>query len=114
MSLRLLKSPARPSILTRVSVENNISPEKLTRKLYDTASSLPLEDSTCHDENLGFSKILLNAPIIHSRYKGKFKGLVIAEFVLFWQGETDFEFDPVFREVPVLPMLKEDDYLVVE
>ncbi len=114
MSLRLLKSPARPSIYTRVSVDRKIPPEKLTQELYDAAATLPLEDSTCHDETLSFSKILLNAPIIHSRYKGKFKGLVIAEFVLFWQGETDFEFDPVFKEVPVLPMLDENDYLVVE
>ncbi|MFC1840897.1 hypothetical protein ACFL1N_15065 [Thermodesulfobacteriota bacterium] len=114
LSLRLLKTPARPSIMTRSSVRSNISPDTLVQNLYNTAAALPLEDSTCHDENLGFSKTLLNAPIIHSRYKGKFKGLVVAEFVLFWQGETDLEFDPVFKKVPVLPVLEYSDYLIVE
>jgi hypothetical protein len=38
---------------------------------------------------------------------------VIAEFALFWQGKSSYQFDPVFREVPVLPVLKESDYLMV-
>ena len=52
--------------------------------------------------------------LINSRYSGKFKGLVIAEYALFWQGKTNFEFDPVFKEVPVLPVLKDSDYLRIE
>jgi hypothetical protein len=75
---------------------------------------IPLEDSSFHDDTIGFSRLLLNAPIINSRYKGNFKGLVIAEFALFWQGKTGFEFDPIFKKVPVLPMLKDSDYLVVD
>ena len=93
---------------------NNIPPETFAQKLYNQAASLPLEDSSCHDETLSFSRILLNAPVVHSRYSGKFKGLVIAEFALFFQGKSSYEFDPVFKQVPVLPRLKDSDYLVVK
>lgn len=114
LSARLLLTPALPSIITRSMERNGIPPETFAKNLYNQAASLPLEDSSCHDETMGFSGILLNAPIVHSRYSGKFKGVVIAEFALFFQGKSSYEFDPVFRNVPVLPLLKESDYLVVE
>lgn len=114
MALRLLKTPARPSIFTRAAFRQNIPPHEFTQHLYDTAALAPLEDSSCHDETIAFSRLLLNAPVINSRYSGKFKGLVIAEYALFWQGKTDFEFDPVFKEVPVLPILRDSDYLWIE
>lgn len=114
MALRLLKTPALPSIFTRVSYRNNITPEKFTNDLYKKTELVPLEDSSCHGENTGFTRLLLNAPVINSRYSGKFKGLVIAEYALFWQGKTSFEFDPVFKKVPVLPVLKDSDYLRIE
>ena len=114
MALRLLKTPARPSILTRETYKNNITPQEFTQELYDKTSLVPLEDSSYHDDTLGFSRLLLNAPVINSRYKGRFKGLVIAEYALFWQGSSSFEFDPVFKEVPVLPVLKDGDYLRIE
>lgn len=114
MALRLLKTPARPSIFTRSICNNGITPERFTQDLYDMTALIPLEDSSFHDDTIGFSRLLLNAPIINSRYKGNFKGLVIAEFALFWQGKTGFEFDPIFKKVPVLPMLKDSDYLVVD
>jgi hypothetical protein len=114
MALRLIKTPALPSIFTRTAFIQNISPQKLMQDLYDKTALVQLEDSTCHDSTIGFSRLLLNAPIIHSRYSGRFKGLVIAEFALFWQGKTNFEFDPVFVEVPVLPVLKNSDYLRIE
>ena len=114
MALRLLKTPALPSIFTRATYGSNTTPQKFMQDLYDKTTLLPLEDSSCHDDSIGFSRLLLNAPIIHSRYSGKFKGMVIAEFALFWQGKTNFEFDPVFKEVPVLPMLKDSDYLLIE
>lgn len=114
MALRLLKTPARPSIFTRETYSHNITPQKFTQDLYDKAALLPLEDSSYHDDTIGFSRLLLNAPVINSRYKGRFKGLVVAEYALFWQGKSSFEFDPIFKEVPVLPLLKDSDYLRVE
>lgn len=114
LSLRLLRTPALTSIITRSTDRNNIPPQEFSRIMYDKAALIPLEDSSCHDETLGFTSLLLNAPIIHSRYSGKFKGLVIAEFALFYQGKSSYEFDPVFKQVPVLPLLKDEDYLLVE
>jgi hypothetical protein len=73
-----------------------------------------LEDSSCHDDTISFSHLLLNAPLVHSRYKGNFKGLVIAEVILFRLGKASFEFDPVFKNVPTLPVLKDSDYLQVK
>jgi hypothetical protein len=114
MALRLLKTPAHPSIFTRETYNNNITPQKFTQDLYDKTAFVPLEDSSYHDDTIGFSKLLLNAPVVNSRYKGRFKGLVIAEYALFWPGQTHFEFDPIFKEVPVLPLLKDSDYLRIE
>jgi hypothetical protein len=114
MALRLIKTPALPSLFTRSAFMKNISPQKQMQALYDKTALVPLEDSSCHDSAIGFSRLLLNAPVIHSRYSGRFKGLVIAEFALFWQGKTRFEFDPLFKEVPILPMLKESDYFMIE
>ena len=114
LALRLLKTPALPSIITRTSYKNNVTPKEFTQDLYDKTSLVPLEDSSCHDSTIGFSRLLLNAPVINSRYSGRFKGVMIAEYALFWQGKTNFEFDPVFKEVPVLPILKDSDYLMIE
>jgi hypothetical protein len=58
--------------------------------------------------------LLLDAPQVHSRYKELFKGVVIAEVALFRLGKSTFEFDPVFKTVPVLPQLKDSDYLQVQ
>ena len=87
----------------------------LGQTIYDQGKLIPeLEDAGCQDDTLGFSRLLLNAPQVHSRYKGKFKGLVIAEVALFRLGKSTFEFDPIFKEVSVLPLLKDSDYLEVK
>jgi hypothetical protein len=114
LATRLLQSPALTSIFTRSADSRGIKPETFMRDLYDEASPIPLEDSSCHDDTLSFSRMLLDAPVVQSRYSGKFRGVVIAEFALFWQGKSSYEFDPVFKEVPVLPVLKESDYLLIE
>jgi hypothetical protein len=114
LSSRLLLTPALTSIITRSADRDGIQPEAFAQNLYDKATLIPLEDSSCHDESISFSRILINAPIVHSRYNGKFRGLVIAEFALFWQGKSSYEFDPIFKEVPVLPLLKDEDYFMVE
>ena len=114
LSSRLLQTPALTSLFTRYADRRNIKPAAFMQDLYDEASMIPLEDSSCHDDTLSFSRMLLNAPVIHSRYSGRFRGVVIAEFALFWQGKSSYEFDPIFKEIPVLPILKESDYLLVE
>jgi len=55
-------------------------------------------NATCtRSENVSFSRLLLNAPQVHSRYAGKFKGLVIAELALFRHGKSVYEFDRFFE-----------------
>lgn len=54
---------------------------------------------------IDFNGVLLNAPIVHSRYLGNVKGTVIAEAALFAVGNFKFAFDPVFTKVNVLPLL---------
>lgn|GEM_PF-4717421 len=46
--------------------------------------------------------------------KGKFRGLVISEVALFRLSKSAFEFDPIFKQVPILPVLRPRDYLHVE
>lgn len=53
-----------------------------------------------------FSGLLLNAPMVHSRYLGVFKGTIIAELALFNLGNFHFEFDPVINRVNAFPLLK--------
>ena len=65
-------------------------------------------DASCEPTNginVAFERMLLNAPIIHSRYSGDFKGTIIAEVLLMRLNAFKFEFDPVFNSVDVLPYL---------
>ena len=58
--------------------------------------------------SINFQHILLNAPLIHSRYLGTVQGVIVAESAVFSLGEFSFQYDPVFESVPVLPALKYD------
>lgn len=62
------------------------------------------------------SRILLNAPEVHSRYVGEFRGAVVAEIAVFRLNNFAFSFDPVLQDkrVPVLPALKVDILKVVD
>ncbi len=55
--------------------------------------------------SIDFSGLLLNAPVIHSRYLGEVHGTVIAEAALFVLEDFHFQFDSVFTRVDVLPLL---------
>lgn len=61
--------------------------------------------------NVPFERMLLNAPIIHSRYAGDFKGTIIAEVLLMRLNAFKFEFDPVFNSVDVLPYLDPSKFI---
>ncbi len=115
LSRRLVSGYAVSTFFTRNALSKSIAPKEAGQSIYNQAKSIAsLEDASCHDDSIGFSGMLLNAPIVHSRYKGKFKGLVIAEVALFPPGYADFEFDRVFKRVPVLPLLKDADYLAIQ
>ncbi len=78
-------------------------------------------DASCRKSTNGelprqvhFSRLLLNAPRIDSRYTGQFDGVLIAETALMSLSNFSFSFDPVFSRVPVLPLLLPSDYLIVK
>jgi hypothetical protein len=54
-----------------------------------------------------YSRLLLNAPNIQSRYVGELKGVVIAEIALFAPGALNFQYDTIFdsNTVSILPLL---------
>jgi hypothetical protein len=55
--------------------------------------------------SIDYTALLLNAPIVHSRYLGLVKGTIVAEAALFALGQFHFEFDPIFASSSVLPLL---------
>jgi hypothetical protein len=115
LSRRLVSGYAVSTFMTRASAGKSISPQELGKSVYAQGKLIAaLEDAGCHNDSIGFTRLLLNAPRIHSRYKGAFKGLAIAEIALFRLGKSNFEFDPVFKTVPVLPRLKDSDYLQIQ
>jgi hypothetical protein len=115
LSRRLVSGLAVSTYMTRDATKLSLTPPKWGEAILTEGRQIPeLEDAGCREDNLDFTRLLLNAPQVHSRYKGNFKGLIIAELVLFRLGKSNFEFDPVFKEVPVLPRLKDTDYLVVK
>jgi hypothetical protein len=115
LSRRLISGYAVSTYLTREGEKRAMTPEALGKGIYAEGKLIPsLEDATCQPDTPAFSRLLLDAPLVHSRYQGQFTGLVIAEVVLFRLGKSTFEFDPVFKEVPTLPILKDTDYLQVK
>jgi hypothetical protein len=115
LARRLIAGIASDTFFTREAQENLMQPKAFGQIIYNQSKSMDsLEDASCHDATIPFSRLLLNAPQVHSRYKGKFSGIVIAEVILFPPGKSDFVFDPVFQEVPILPVLEDSDYLLVE
>ncbi len=59
-----------------------------------------------------FAGLVLNAPIVQSRYYGKFYGSIIAEFALFALGHLEFYTDHNLDTVEILPLLKESIYQI--
>jgi hypothetical protein len=75
----------------------------------------PLYDAACRGEgrSVGYERIVLNAPVIHSRYQGNVSGTIIAEYAVMSLGEFKFKFDPVFLHEPLFPRLSKKIYLDV-
>jgi hypothetical protein len=115
LSRRLVSGYAVSTFMTRDATGKAVTPQTWGQSIYAQGKSITaLEDAGCRDDKIGFSRLLLNAPHVHCRFKGNFSGIVIAEFALFRLGKSNFEFDPVFKRVPVLPRLKDSDYLAVQ
>ena len=74
-----------------------------------------LQDADClGDRAIAFERVLLNAPVVMSRYNGNIKGTIVAEWALMSLGAFKFEFDSVFTNVDVLPKLDQATFLTVQ
>lgn len=73
-------------------------------------------DAACRANGRGvaYSRLLLNAPHIESRYNGDFVGSIITEVPMMALGQFKFEFDQVFSSIPILPKLTDRDFLHVQ
>ena len=56
--------------------------------------------------SVNYQGLYINAPKVHSRYLGVFKGVVVAEDAIFALGEFIFKHDDTFSNVPVLPLMQ--------
>jgi len=92
--------------------------ESFHQGLAALATKMNVVDASCRSgadpRNLHFERLLLVAPNIQSRYTGQFTGVIIAEYANFGLSKFSFRFDDVFKSTPVLPMLENADYLVIE
>ena len=82
--------------------------ERANQAVAEATTIAGLRDAQDHytpRATVNYTGILLNAPMVHSRYLGKIQGTIIAETALFALGEFHFIFDPVFTKVDVLPLL---------
>jgi hypothetical protein len=73
-----------------------------------------LVDAACGPNGaraVSFNRLLLNAPLVESRYQGQYDGAIIAELTLTSLNSLKFSFDPVFTKASVLPLLSPADYL---
>lgn len=112
---RLKNEYRRKYFETRGEPEKTVQ-EKLDDIVADYNKVGNLLDASCDStgREVGFERLILNAPIVFSRYTGGFRGSVIAEIALMSLDQFVFEFDPVFTNEAVLPLLSPEDYLVVE
>jgi hypothetical protein len=74
------------------------------------------QDASCYagGRNVHLERILLNAPMIQSRFTGNVSGVVITEVALFSLSAFSYQFDDVFKRVNVLPMLAPAEFLDVQ
>jgi hypothetical protein len=78
----------------------------LTLKQFGDGQALPKGLAGWDHGLVSYSHLMINAPVIHSRYMGDFKGSVIADYALFRLGNLRFIFDPVFNGQVPFPRLQ--------
>lgn len=64
--------------------------------------------------NVPFKRLMLNAPDVQSRYSGDFQGTIIAEFAMWKLGQFSFIYDPVFKAVPIFPLVDINKVIRIE
>ena len=83
------------------------------------SSGLQLYDAgNCQNyANLGrsvnFEHLIMNAPIVHTRYTGDIKGVLIAQHMVGSLGKFAYEYDPVFDTAAIFPVIPSEQYFTV-
>lgn len=107
-----------PYALTRgvANAQTNGNAIMAEADLIEKGEGTTLWDASCRPEgrNIGFDRLLLNAPAIQSRYEGNVTGTIIAEYALMSLGEFKFKYDQVFDRTPILPLLNHQTYLDIQ
>lgn len=77
----------------------------------------PLYDASCDAGGraaFDFSRLVLAAPYVNSRYTGNFSGSIVSEISLMSLGTFKFHFDPVLKNVSVFSLLNSDELVSVQ
>lgn len=92
--------------------------DTLKSLILEDANKIPvtLLDASCEPAGrvIEFSRIVMNAPWIMSRYTGNVNGSIIAEVALMSLANFKFKFDPIFKDTSVFPLLRENELLNIE
>jgi|GEM_PF-3236848 len=54
---------------------------------------------------VSLSHVLINAPLVHSRFAGDFQGVIIAQHMVGALGKFSYHYDNTFSKVPILPQI---------
>ncbi|MDR3607918.1 MAG: hypothetical protein P4M08_11140 [Oligoflexia bacterium] len=95
---------------------NNIGPTLLVDASNTSGASSTAYSSTGQSRaSINYQHLLLNAPVVHSRYLGSFSGVIVSEIALMSLGQFNFHYDSVFSNasVSVLPALTGDVLCVI-
>jgi hypothetical protein len=115
---RLVNIWTTPGQFTREAVANGRTPAQEGATILADAGRLPggPRDATCFAKGreTHLERLFVNAPQVQSRYRGNFRGVIVAEIALASLGAFVFEFDPVFKDVNVLPLLKNEDFFYIK
>lgn len=84
-------------------------------KIKDGSNISLLKDAANSGERkVTFSRILLNAPRVDSRYSGDFSGVLITTHSIWSLGHFTYFYDNVFDSIPILPFLSPETFFSVE
>ncbi|MGE0529102.1 MAG: hypothetical protein AB7G93_21350 [Bdellovibrionales bacterium] len=83
------------------------------RRSVEAALGSSLYDASCEPQAraISFSRLLVAAPYINSRYNGDFSGAIVSDAALMSLGTFKFEFAPVFKSVSIFSLLDSNELI---
>lgn len=80
-------------------------------QILDTGDCADASDAR---RSVAFNHLMINAPVIHSRYTSDIKGVLIAEHMVGSLGHFSYKYDPVFEAVSIFPVVPAQQYFQVQ